>query len=433
MKQVNPARVAVSALRLHPLAARVPEMRPAEWRAFLEDVRQRGILEPLRVAEDGLTVLDGRHRLRAARELGLAEAPADPADCEPGGETGYMLRAALHRRHLSDDQRAILGARLADALGAERRQEKARAAIRSRWEGAEPEVAPDTPGITPVPGVSAQPKAREIVARELGVSERRLSVARELSRNAPDLAAQVEAGKLPLLVAKTQATRRAAVADLADRTQVGLPEGAEIRQGDAFEVAGKIPDGSVDLILTDPPYTSADTGLWAPLGTMAARLLRPGGWLLCHAGMMDLPVELAGLCAPGLEWWWMAALVLPGGPHQPAVRQRRVRNGWQALAILHKPGPEAPSVWFSDLLRVDPEPQKELHPWQKSPGPARRLIRRFSLPGQLVLDPFAGSGTFPLAAVLEGRRALGIELDPGHAEVAKRRLAGAERPDAVGA
>ena len=68
-------------------------------------------------------------------------------------------------------------------------------------------------------------------------------------------------------------------------------------------------------------------------------------------------------------------------------------------------------------------PQKNLHPWQQSLGPARGLIRRFSLPGQLVLDPLCGAGTFPLAAIMEGRRALGIERDAAHAAVARARIA----------
>ncbi|MHB8312376.1 MAG: ParB N-terminal domain-containing protein, partial [Candidatus Dormibacteria bacterium] len=110
----------VATLLDHPLAAVVPEMRAAEWRAFLEDVRERGVLEPLRLAPDGVTVLDGRHRLRAARDLGLEAVPTAPALCEPGDESGFMLRAALHRRHLSDDQRAILAYRLAEAMSAER-------------------------------------------------------------------------------------------------------------------------------------------------------------------------------------------------------------------------------------------------------------------------------------------------------------------------
>jgi hypothetical protein len=59
----------------------------------------------------------------------------------------------------------------------------------------------------------------------------------------------------------------------------------------------------------------------------------------------------------------------------------------------------------------------------------RWLCRLTKTPtGGVVLDPFAGSGTTLLAAVLEGRRAIGIEKNPGYAETARKRLAGAQGP-----
>lgn len=406
MSRAAITEVAAAALRLHPLAEQVPEMRPAEWRAFLEDVRERGILEPLRLASDGVIVLDGRHRLRAAQGLGLAAVPAAPADCPPGGETGYMVRAALHRRHLSDDQRAILAARLAEAMTPE------------RWGRRES-------GTAVIPLSAAVGRSREIAARELGVSERRLRTAQALAQDAPDLAAEVEAGTKPLLVARAEAQRRAAIAELATAAPPGLPEGAEIWQGDAFELAERIPADSVDLLLTDPPYGAEWLDSWPRLGQLGRRVLKPGGWLTAYIGHMHMPAELEGLTAAGLEWGWMAAITFHGS--HPAIRARSARTMFRPIAILRQPGGgEAP--WFSDLLTTDPAPQKGLHPWQQSLGPARALIRRFSLPGALVLDPFAGAGTFPLAAAMEGRRALGIERDAAHAEVARQRLAGAGTP-----
>ncbi|EQD70626.1 transcriptional regulator, partial [mine drainage metagenome] len=168
----------VASLRDHPLGSMVPEMRPPEWRAFLEDIRQSGVLEPIRVAPDGRTVLDGRHRLRAARELGLDAVPTAPALCEAGGESAYMLRAALHRRHLSDDQRAMLAVHLAEAISAERRRERAQGAARARWTGGEEApAAPDACGTGAVQQASPLPFSREIAAAFLGVSERRLRMA----------------------------------------------------------------------------------------------------------------------------------------------------------------------------------------------------------------------------------------------------------------
>ncbi len=408
-------RVPVQELREHPLAVAIPEMRPAEWCAFLEDVRQRGILDPLRLGSDGTTVLDGRHRLRAARELGLEAVPTAPALCEPGDEAGYMLRAALHRRHLSDDQRAMLAARLAEAMGAERRRESARAAAKARWG--------DASGIGVVPDASLPDPSRTIAARSLGVSERRLRLARELARAAPDLAARVEAGGLALPAARGWVERRAAMAELAAAPAAVLPmRAADLWEGDAFQLAARVPDGSVDLVMTDPPWGGQWVQFWPRLGELAARVLRPGGFLMAYSGHMFLPAALEGLMAGGLDWWWAVAITFHG--HHPEIRARRVRTRWRPVAILRQPGgTEAP--WFSDLFSTDPLPQKGLHPWQQSLGPARALVRRFSLPGALVLDPFTGAGTFPVAAILEGRRALAMELDPEHAASARARIAAA--------
>ncbi len=414
----------VTALVDHPLASVVPEMRRAEWHAFLRDVAARGVMEPLRLAPDGVTVLDGRHRLRAARELGMERVPTAPALCEPGDEAGYMLRAALHRRHLSDDQRAVLAVRLAEAMSGERLRQRAQLAASARWaERVEDTASRDACGTGVVQQASDVPITREIAARELGVSERRLRTAHALVQDAPDLAAQVEAGTLPLLVAKTQAQRRDALAALTATELSTIPQGAEIWQGDFRELGTRIPDGSVDLVLTDPPYGTDFLELWPDLGRLAFRVLKPGAFCLAYVGHLHLPAEICGLAAGGLQYWWQASIHFRG--HQPAVRVRRVRTGWRSVLIFVKPPvPESPP-WFTDWLQTDPLPEKLYHEWGQSMGPARQLLRRFAPPGGLVLDPFCGAGTFSIAAAAEGRRALGIELDIGHAEVARQRLAAA--------
>jgi N6-adenosine-specific RNA methylase IME4 len=83
-------------------------MRRDEWTAFLADVRLRGIVEPLVVR--GSTVLDGRHRLRAAKELNLAFVPVHEVDLDGEGAREFMLKSAVLRRHMTDDQRRMCAA-----------------------------------------------------------------------------------------------------------------------------------------------------------------------------------------------------------------------------------------------------------------------------------------------------------------------------------
>jgi len=94
-------------LHPHPSASLIPDMRPDEWAEFYRDVAFRGIKVPLEVLADG-TVLDGRHRLRAALELSLPAVPVIDAALGSDSPEVYMLKAAVLRRHLTDGQRAAM-------------------------------------------------------------------------------------------------------------------------------------------------------------------------------------------------------------------------------------------------------------------------------------------------------------------------------------
>jgi len=101
--------VALGSLKPHPQADLVPAMRPDEWEEFYRDVAFRGIKTPLEIAGDG-TILDGHHRFKAAKELGLAKAPVTDAVLGSDSPLDYMLKAAVLRRHLTDDQRGMMAA-----------------------------------------------------------------------------------------------------------------------------------------------------------------------------------------------------------------------------------------------------------------------------------------------------------------------------------
>lgn len=72
------------------------------------------------------------------------------------------------------------------------------------------------------------------------------------------------------------------------------------------------------------------------------------------------------------------------------------------------------------------------HPTEKDVSILQPLIEAFSKPGDLVLDPFAGSGSTLVAAAQDGRRYLGIELERKYCELARERLASFSDPEIQG-
>lgn len=96
-------------LRPHPQADLVPSMDADADAYLVQDIEANGVQVPLDVTSGGV-VLDGRHRLRIAVALGMKGVPIRVVD--PDDEVGYMVRMALHRRHLDTAQRKALAATL---------------------------------------------------------------------------------------------------------------------------------------------------------------------------------------------------------------------------------------------------------------------------------------------------------------------------------
>jgi len=185
------AQRAVSALQLHPQSQRVPAMSEAEFAAFSADVAKRGILQPLEITAAGV-VLDGRHRLRAAHELGKQTvpvqvvAPADPVE--------HMLRAALQRRHLGASQKAALALEL-DICQQERTRadRRRRANLKQHTE------------VATLPPRGA--RTRELAAQVAGVSPRTMQDVITVHAADRDLYEQIKAGTIHAHTARRQVER----------------------------------------------------------------------------------------------------------------------------------------------------------------------------------------------------------------------------------
>ena len=192
-------------------------MQAIEWRAFLADVKERGVVTPLEITPSG-TVLDGRHRLRAARELELTAVPVRVV--EPEDEVSHMLRAALSRRQLTASQKAALALELEEYEQLrERARERQLANLRQNTE-----VATLPPRCE---------RSCEIVARTAGGSPRTVQDAETVRVNDPQLFEEIKQGKTPAHVAARRVRRE---------------------QRDLALISPPLPDGPFNLIYADPPW-----------------------------------------------------------------------------------------------------------------------------------------------------------------------------------
>ena len=85
-------------------------------------------------------------------------------------------------------------------------------------------------------------------------------------------------------------------------------------------------------------------------------------------------------------------------------------------------GPYKPDKWFADTVQGS-GPEKDCHVWQQGVKEAAQFIEALTEPGELVLDPFLGSGTTAVAAKGLGRRFRGCDVDPEAVAVARGRVA----------
>jgi len=208
----------------------------------------------------------------------------------------------------------------------------------------------------------------------------------------------------------------------------------EIIEGDCVEVLKEMPDGCADLAVTDPPYlvryrdrrgrsvrNDDDPARVLSCFPDLYRVLKPDSLCVCFYGWNRVDKFFAA---------WSGAGFRPVGHivwHKSyASRSGLLRARHEQAYLLAKGRPAPPDEPLDDVQPWQYTGNRA-HPTEKAVGILAPLIESYSKPGDLVIDPFAGSGSTAVAAALRGRRYCGIELEPGYCELARNRLAGALR------
>lgn len=208
----------------------------------------------------------------------------------------------------------------------------------------------------------------------------------------------------------------------------------QVLHGDCTQILRTLPSNSVDLVVTDPPYfvryrdragrsIANDDNPVSVLGafTDLYRVLKPNTFCVSFYGWNSVVAffeawRSAGFKAVGHIVW-----------HKGYISRRGILNARHEQAyVLVKGRPQKPTQPLDDVQPWEYS-GNVAHPTEKAVSVLKPLVRAFSQPGALVLDPFAGSGSTLVSAAFTERNYLGIELNAAYVEHARRRLAGVAR------
>lgn len=216
---------------------------------------------------------------------------------------------------------------------------------------------------------------------------------------------------------------------------------------DAREVLPALPADSVDLLCTDPPYgVGWDSGMHKvdPFGPMAGDdgtldvvgLLASTGRVLRHKRHVYVfgysPDQLAGplnLGGTAELVWDKEQNGLGNLSHTWSPSYERITWGIRVSGTAERDrGNLAARLRRGSVLRATRKCGQAVtrHPTEKPVDLMRQLIESSTTLGETVLDPFAGSGSTLVAAIITGRKAIGVEISPQFAQTAAARCRRAE-------
>lgn len=253
---------------------------------------------------------------------------------------------------------------------------------------------------------------------------------------------------------------------------------ARLYLGNCLDLMRSLPDGSIDLVVTDPPFGTTNLPFdkikidWAAWWAEIHRVTTPQAIVACFAaqpfttdlinsnrrnfkydlvwnktycvghlsanvrpmrahetilifcrkfGVMSRPQQRDPSLPAPVQSVYNPQFTEGGTPYlhqyRAGQRMRHYHGGGKALPSYRNTGRRYPTS-----VLTHGRDKKSWHPTQKPSPLCTWLVRSFSHPGQTVLDPFGGGGNIPLAALLEGRNVVASELDPAYFDTMRHRI-----------
>ena len=364
-------------------------------------------------------LLDGHNRLEICEEIGKPYKTVSIKLADRDAALEWIIRNQFGRRNLTTFARAELALKLKPLVERDKRKKQQEAGKRGIEGG---RGKKKTLSQISDKGLVNDRRTDAEVAKAAGVSRETIRAAEFVSKHADEETKKklrtdpnIKLHRVAKDLRETQqheereAKRNEAAKD--------APLDSHILVGDFRDLEDKIPDGSISLIFTDPPYSRKAAEIFPELGDFAARKLAEGGSLICYVGHIQLRQAINDL-SDHLRHWWTIACVHSGG--STVMREYGINACWKPVLWFVKGTRDNKADMVNDVMSGGKE--KDHHDWQQASAEAQYWIEHLCPKNGIVLDPFLGGGTTAIAAKLLGRKWIGIEIDKDAAAIASKRL-----------
>ena len=366
-----------------------------EIEASEESIKEDGLLDPIIISKDA-RIIDGHTHLKICQELHITPSFEVKSFRNRLEEKKFVIIVNLRRRQLNDFQRVEVSQMLLET-------EKQLARHRHRRKS------------LPI-GSNFSKGAVEKVARDIGVKPRTHYRDPAILKKAEEpLKVKLRAGKVEIntAYADLQALdrRNELVALARDKP---TPPNVKLYLGDFEEVCrSRIGRGSIDLIITDPPYPLSEFALekWEALAVVAKRSLKQGAFFVTYSGQEHLP-EITERLLHHLTWFWQFGNF--HSSNETMTHDKKIRNRFKPILIYtnsQRGARASEHQWLFDAL-TGGNGDKALHEVAQPESEAEYFIEKLTELGAVILDRLLRSGTTIRAAYKLGREAIGIEKDP---------------------
>lgn len=385
-----------------------PEMLPDDYKRLKGDIENNGYDESYPIWFYEGRVLDGWNRERACAELGI-----EPVYAEFTGTATEAIEFVMRsnkRRNLTSSQWACVAAEAEDIIYTIKQKSKERQGERNDLTSSNLLENVDESKTT---------HTDKKLAELFNTNKQYVYEAQKLKNEKPELFDEVKIGKKKLTQAIRESRKEDRLQKYIEIAKTFDERDIDIFHDDFYKYANSnVKDNSIDAIITDPPYPGEFLYLWEQLFEVSARVLKPSSFLICYSGQMYL--DKIFRMKNDLIYYWTANIIFT---QKPLISGRNIINEWKPILIFQKPPFKKISDTISDTISFDYS-ERDLHDknWGQTIAPFEFLINRFSNPGDLLFEPFAGTGTTLIACKRTKRKCIGTEISDEYIDLIKGRI-----------